>query len=138
AVRREHDYPPQEDRHHDSDDGQEELQLRAHSESLMPSVGETSTVRPPRLPTTSTWVCFGMMASRSAARARKRSVPWRTSIITSPRCPGVMSAVTLASFPTTSSATFPSSAIGPRGLVVKHSPAAGGRNRGGAAAHRRP
>ena len=48
----------------------------------------------------------------SAARARNRSVPWRTSMITSPRCPGVMSAVTLASFPTTSSATFPSSAIG--------------------------
>src|SRR5262249_21339915 len=70
--------------------------------SLRVLVGATSTVRPPRLAVTSTWVCLRIVASPSAARARKRSVPCRTSTSTSPRCPGVMSAVTRPTFPTIS------------------------------------
>jgi hypothetical protein len=39
------------------------------------SVGSTSTVRPPRLPTTITWVCLRIVSAESLARARNRSVP---------------------------------------------------------------
>ena len=60
----------------------------------MVSVGATSTVRPPRLPTTRTWECLVIVDVLSDAQARNRSVPARTSMSTSPRCPGVMSAVT--------------------------------------------
>ena len=63
----------------DEHDGQEFGEC--HLGSLMVSVGATSTVRPPRLPTTRTWVCLGIVGVLSAARARKRSVPCRTSIM---------------------------------------------------------
>src|SRR5674476_464362 len=95
----------------DENDAGRDTGVQGHLGSLIASVGETSTVRPPRLPTTSTWVYLGIVASLSAPRARNLSVPCRTSIITSPRCPGVISAVTRASLPTTSRLMPPSRAV---------------------------
>ncbi len=89
--------PDDQEDQQDEDDEPHHCQRRlevTHRGSLTVSVGSTSTVRPPRLPTTRTWACFLIVASGSDAAARNRSVPCRTSTSTSPRWPGVMSAVT--------------------------------------------